>query len=355
MNKASLSKIKLTPRDRLAFFSDLATMLTAGIPILETIDSLKNDSKGNLKKVLNEVQNRLSNGQTLSSGLESMPSAFDQVNVNLIKAAETGGTLEATLHDVVKATRQEIEFNEQLRATMIYPAFVMMVFLGILIVMLSFVIPRVAKVFSSLNVKMPEITKIMIKASNVFNGHWLIILVALAGLITATTYFVKANTRLVTKWVFALPSFRKLGINIDLSRFCRSFSLLLHSGVPILDALDLSSKVVSTSALEEVINQMKIDVAGGNSLSLNLKQKKSGVPPIMTRSLKTAERAGTLTVTLQTLSEYFDDQVAQSLKVLSSLIEPILIIFVGILVGSLMVAIIAPIYSMISQINATPK
>lgn len=353
MNKVTTYNIRLSNRERLSIFSDLATMLAAGIPILECLDSMLSDAKGHPKKALRIMRDSLDNGRQLSQALERMPQAFDSINVNLIKAAEIGGTLETTLKDMVVATKKEMAFSDQLKSTMVYPLFVMAVFTGIVVLMLTFVIPRVAKVFGSLNEPMPAITKFMIKASNIFNAHWLLIVIAFGLLIILAVFLIKTYTKNFLKLLFKLPFLKQLGINIDLTRFTRSFGLLLDAGVDIVEALQLSRNVVTNQSIEKVITQMIKDVDGGNPLVHSLSDKNSAVPPIMVRSIKTAETSGTLVATLGNLNEYFDDQVTQTIKVLSSLIEPVLILVVGILVGSLMISIIIPIYSMISNINAT--
>jgi type IV pilus assembly protein PilC len=355
MSGVNLSNLKLTSKERLSFFTDFSTMLSAGIPILECIDSLQVDSKGNIKKILGVIKSSLYNGQPLSRALAKMPKAFNQIDVNLIRSAEAGGTLEATLHDIVVSTKKEMAFNDQLKATMVYPLFVMAVFLGIVLLMLTFVIPRVAKVFTSLNVNMPWITRVLIKISNFFIANWLIVIAGLIFIILLLFYLVKKYKHFFQRLLFTLPSIRKLGINIDLTRFTRSFGLLMQSGVSITEALSLSEKVVANKDMADVIRKMRRDVEAGYPLAKSLSIKKNLIPPLMVRSIKTAETSGTLNQTMQNLTDYFDDQVNESLKILSSLIEPVLIIIVGIMVGALMIAIIVPIYSMISQINATPK
>jgi type II secretory pathway component PulF len=353
MKKLPAAKIRLKSKEKLSIFTDLSTMLTAGIPILEAVESLLADTKGNQKKVFIKLRSSLYNGEPLSKALGQMPHAFDAVSVNLIRSAEAGGTLETTLKDIVAATKKEMAFSEQLRSTMIYPIFVMIIFFGIVILMLSFVIPRVSEVFSSLNVKMPWITKVMIKASRIFTAHWLIIIVLLVVLGFLVGFIFRTYKRAILRVVLALPMFKQLGINIDLTRFTRSFGLLMRAGVPIIESLELSERVVQKKAIIAIVEQMKTDIAAGRPLATSLRKPHSVIPPIMSRSIKTAETSGTLNQTLENLTEYFDEQVSESLKVLSSLVEPLLIVVVGVMVGGLMIAIIAPIYDMISQINST--
>ena len=150
----------------------------------------------------------------------------------------------------------------------------------------------------------------------------------------------------------SLPMFHKLGRDIDFARFMRSFALLMRAGVPILDALKLSEPVVQKKEIAEVVQQMRIDVANGKPLSANLGSTNGVVPALMERSIKTGEETGTLEKALQNLADYFDDQVASSLKVIGSIVEPAMIVVVGIMVGVLMISVIAPVYGMISQLNS---
>lgn len=351
----SISKTRLKSKEKLSLFSDLATMLNAGIPILEAVESLENDSRGNLRKVLLSLKKSLSNGESLSHAMGRMPRAFDPVSINTIHAAEAGGTLEQTLSDLVVDTKREIEFSDQLRNTMIYPAFVMVVFLAIVVLMLTFVIPRIAKVFSTMKVHMPWVTRQMISLSNFFMDNWLIILVVFVAIIVGISLVVSFNKRLITRVLLSLPLLKRLGISIDLARFTRSFGLLLRSGVPIVEALTLSERVVQKKSIIQVIHMMKQDIEAGKPIALSMRKSRAVIPMIMARSVETAEITGTLEQTMKNLSDYFDEQVTSSLKILSSLIEPLLLIIVGILVGGLMVSIIAPIYNMISQINPSQK
>lgn len=343
--------VRLKGKERLSLFTDLSTMLTAGIPILEAIEGLESDSKGNLKRVLGVLHEALNNGEPLSRALERLPQAFDPISVNLIRAAEAGGTLEETLHDIVTTTKKELAFSDQLRTTMIYPAFVMVVFLGIVVLMLTFVIPRVAKVFITMHVHMPLITRVMINSSAYFMQHWILVSLAFIALLVIAVFIVKANKRAIVRSILSLPVLKVLGTNIDFTRFTRSFGLLMHAGVPVMDALELSERVVQKKEIIAVVQHMKSNVESGKPLSDDLRNSKGVVPPIMVRSIETAETSGTLEQTMQNLTEYFDEQVSNSLKIISSLVEPVLLVLVGAMVGTLMITIIAPIYNLISQIN----
>lgn len=347
------SRIHLSGKEKLTLFTDLATMLTAGIPILEIVESLEADSRGSLRSVLRELKHSLTNGEPLSRGMEHFPRTFDAVTINTMRAAEAGGTLEETLADLVKTLKKDLAFSDSIRVAMIYPAFVGVIFTGIILLMLTFVIPRISQVFSAMHVEMPLITKIMIASSNYYIANWPMVSAAFVGTIVLFYLFIAANRRTVVRILLSLPGLKELGLNIDLSRMTRSFALLLRSGVPLDEALILSKRVVLKPEVLAAIVQMQRNIEAGRPLGDHLRETHSAIPSIMARSIQTAETAGTLEQTLQSLAEYFDDQVAESLKIVGSLLEPLMIIVIGIMVGGLMVTIIAPIYNLISQVNAT--
>lgn len=346
-----MGAIYLTGKERLALFTDLGTMLRAGIPILEAVESLQEDAHGQMKKALKLVHDALINGRPLSLALEGMPQSFDAITVNLIRAAEEGGALETTLQDLAASTQKELAFSDELRNSMIYPVFVMVLFGGIIALMLTFVIPRIAKVFLGLRVHIPAATSFMIDVSQYFQANWRFVIVAVFVLVAAGAVLFKMQKRALIRMLLAMPGLRRLGRNIDLARLTRSLGLLLHAGVPIDEALSLSRGVVQKAEMVRMVDSLKRQIDAGRPLSGTFRASKGLVPPIMVRSVETAEKSGTLELTMQDLSGYFEREVSQRLKAITTLLEPILLVVVGLMVGALMVTIIAPIYNLITQIR----
>ena len=344
-----LAKTRLSGKERLSLFGDLHTMLAAGIPIMETIESLEPDAKGNLKKVLSELHRALVNGETLGKAMARFPLAFDAVTVNLLRAAESGGTLEETLDDIVKATKDEVAFSSNIKTAMVYPAFVMTLFTAIMIMMLTFVIPRISKVFETMHTKIPWTTRQIIHASDFFLAHWPVIILAVIAAIVSISIIITKNKRFFVRQILNLPLFRRLGLTIDLMRLTRSLALLLKAGEPLEDALILTKRTMQKKEIVGVLERMQSNIQAGKPLATGLRDTKGIVPVMMVRSMETAETSGTLEQTLQTLAEHFNNQVSETMKGLSSILEPIMILVVGLLVGSLMVTVIAPIYNTVSQ------
>lgn len=347
----SQSRLRLSGKDQLSLFTDLSTMLSAGIPILDTIESLEPDAKGNLKLVLGELRRALTNGETLARAMARFPKAFDPVTVNLIKAAESGGTLEDTLKDIVSGLKKQLAFSSDLKTAMIYPAFVMTIFTGILIMLLTFVIPRLAKVFQSTHANIPWTTRQVIKASDFFVAHWVFIVIGIVLFIVLAIVVVVNYKRTIIRLILGLPGLRRLGITMDLARLTRSLALLLKAGVPLEEALVMGKRSVRKKEIIEVVEDMQRSMAAGKPLSSSLRDTGGVVPVMMARSVETAESSGTLEPTMQSLAEHFDLQASQSVKTISSLVEPIMILVVGGMVGFIMLTVIAPIYGMTSKLK----
>lgn len=343
--------ISLSNNDRVALISTLATMLKAGIPILEAVDSLTGEVKGGQRQVLTVLHDDLNQGKTMAQSFARFPNAWDPVTINLIKAAEESGKLDETLKDITKNLKKDIEFTDRVKAAMIYPLFVLAVFFLVLIVVLVFVIPKVASVFSRLNTELPLPTRILIFISNIVLNYTVAIIAVTIILIVGMVILYRAKRKFFINMVFSLPLLSTLARQIDLTRFNRSMSLLLSSGIPITDALEMSRDVVSKQEVYAAITRAMADVTAGKKFSIGLKNSKNTIPSIMIRFIEAGERSGTLENSMQELAEYFDDLVSNTLKTITTLLEPVMLVVIGVFIGGLMMSIVAPIYNLIGQIS----
>jgi len=341
----------LSGSDKIALISNLHTMLASGIPILETVDSLLEDSKGSQKKFLQTLHQDLAQGQHMYITLGKFPKMFDKVTVSIIKSAEESGTLDTSLEDLKTNMRKEIEFNDKVRSALIYPMFIGVVFLLVMIVILVVVIPKIATVFTQLNVPLPLPTRIMIFLSNSLLTYPIPIIIVAGLLVAGFIYLFKQYRRFFIQLFTSLPMVSLLTEQIDLTRFTRSLYLLLNAGLPITVALELTQEVVIKKSIANAIKHAKNYVFGGKKLSEGFKDSKKVIPPIMIKIIEAGERSGSLDKSMLDVSEYLDYQVSNTLKTVTALIEPIMIVGVGILIGGMMMSIIGPIYQMIGQIS----
>jgi len=294
----------LSSNDKITLISNLHTMLSSGIPILETVVSLLEDSKGGQRKLLTTMKEDLGQGQHMYVTFEKYPKIFDKVTVNIIKSSEESGTLDTALEDLKGNIRKEIEFNDKIRSALIYPAFILIVFLLVMIVILVVVIPKISTVFSRLNVTLPLPTKIMIFLSNALLTYTIPIIIVAALLVVATIYFYKQNRKVFVRALTSLPLISTLAQQIDLTRFTRSLYLLLNAGIPITVALELTQDVVIKRKIQNAIKHAKIVVFDGKKLSQGLKDSKKVIPPIMIKMIEAGERSGSLDKAMLDVSEY---------------------------------------------------
>lgn len=346
------SNIRLSSSDRISLLGNMSTLLAAGIPILDTVSSISEDSKGNLKIILEALKEDLKQGKSIAMSFSRFPAAFDKVTVNLIKAAEGAGTLDTTLKDLQDYTQKEIEFMDKVKFALIYPTLIFILFTAVLLVILIVVIPKIALVFSRLKVTLPLPTRILIFFSNLLlhNTVWV---AGGAILVTAGIFLLYRYKRdLILGLVFSLPLISTLIRDIDFTRFSRSLYLLLSSGVPITTALGLATEVIVQHQTAILFTQAKEMVAAGKRFSEGMRKAKSSVPIIMIRLIEAGEKSGTLEKALADIANALDYQVSNRLKAITTLIEPILLIIVGISVGGMMMAIITPIYGLISQVGS---
>ena len=345
-------KISLKSSDKLSLLSNFSTMITAGIPILETIDSLLEDSKGNSKRVLEIIREDIMQGNHLYSSLAKFPNIFDKVTINVVRASEEAGTLDVTLKDLRTQIQKEMQFNDKIKAALTYPVIILVVFTGVLLLILTVVIPKISTVFSRLNVTLPLPTKILIFFSNGLVHHTIPVVIGLVALSIGIVFLYKAQKRRILAVIYRAPVISVLAREIDLARFSRSMFLLLTSGITITSALELTQEVVMRKDISEAIKHAKDTVLAGKNLSQGFKDQRKVFSSLVIKIIEAGEKTGTLDKSMQDISEQQDYRVDNSLKTVTTLLEPIMLVSVGLLVGGVMLAIIAPIYGLIGQVSA---
>lgn len=345
-------KITLSNKDKLSLISNLSTMLTAGIPILETVDSLLEDSKGSRKKILETLREDIMQGKHLYASFSNFPLVFDKVTISILKASEEAGTLDVTLKDLREQIRKEIEFTDKIKYAMTYPSVIFVVFFGVIILMLTVVIPRISVVFTRLRMDLPLPTKVLIFVSNTIMTYTVPVVINIIILSFLLFFIYRRKKQWILRAIFALPLIRGLVKEIDLTHFSRSMYLLLTSGITINNALELSEDVVIKPEVAKSISHTREVVLAGKRVSEGFKDKKNVFSGIMTKIIEAGEKTGTLDKSFQDISEYLDYQVSNTLKTLVAILEPVMLVVIGILVGGMMLAIIAPIYGLIGQVGA---
>jgi len=343
--------VTLSTRERLDLIRNMGIMIGAGIPILKVIESLLHESQGNQKKVIQLLGDDLNQGKTISESFSKLPNAFDPITVNLIRASEESGNLDITLKDVANELKKDIEFMEKVKGALIYPLFVFILFIGIFLVILTYVIPRISQVFSRLDVVLPLPTKLMIMLSEFFLAHYIQVAAGLViiSIILFITY--KAKRQFFIYTLFSLPLLSKLATEIDVTRITKSLGLLLKSGIPINEALVMSQQVASRRPMVDALILANKEVTEGKPLGVSLQKSHKVFPDMAIRFIEAGEQSGSLEQAMDQLSQQYADQVTNTLKSITTLLEPVMLVVIGIFIGGIMLSIIAPIYQLIGNIS----
>ena len=352
MANINTKKLRISTAEKLGLVSNLATMLSAGISILEVVDSLLEDAKGNQKKLLESLKADLAQGNHVSDAFSKFPKIFDKITVSLLKASEEAGTLDITLTDLKASIRKDAEFMDRIKGALTYPVLIFFVFSGVLLMILIVVIPKISTVFTRLHAELPLPTQILIALSNAVTHYTIFVALGIFGIAFGTFYLYREKKKTFLHVLFLLPLVSTLAKQIDLTRFSRSLYLLLNAGIPIAAALELAQEVVVKQEVSKAVVHSKELVLAGSELSDGLKAAKDVFPNIMIKITEAGEKSGSLDKSMLDISEYLDYQVANTLKTLTTLLEPIMLVFVGVLVGGMMLAIIAPIYGLIGQVTS---
>lgn len=352
MKPVKTEYVSLSNNDKLSLLSNLSTMLSAGMPLLETVDALLEDARGNQRKLLEVLRSDLVQGKHVYFAFAKFPNIFTKVTTSIIKAAEEAGTLDVTLKDIKENLKKDIEFKDKIKSALVYPIFVVFVFFAVLLMILVVVIPKISEVFLRLKVNLPLPTKILIFMSSTLL-HYTIPL-SLGAILLAVLIFViyKKQKKEILNMIFMFPLFSGLTRDIDLTTFSRSLFLLLNAGIPITGALELAEEVVLRKNVGLAIAHTREVVMGGKKISEGFKDNRGVFPSVMIRITEAGEKTGSLDKSMQEISEFLDYQVSVRLKTVVALLEPIMLVVIGAFVGGMMLAIIAPIYGLIGQVGS---
>jgi len=344
---------KVKPEDLVIFTRQFATMVDAGIPILQSLEAL-NDQTPNpsFKAALVTIREDIQTGSSLSNAFAKHPKIFDQLYVNMIRVGESGGILTAILERVAMYLEKSERLRQKVQGAMIYPAVVVSMAMLITTGLLVKVVPTFSDIYASLDQKLPAMTQALIDFSHLLQ-HDLIFLVA-GGCVAVFLFNKYKKTPVghiqVDTCALRLPVLGDLICKVSVSRFCRTFATLSQSGVPILESLDIVGKTCGNRVIEILVDEIKLSVKEGESIAVPL--SKSTIFPLMvTRMIAIGEKSGQLEKMLSKVAEFYDEQVDTAVEGLTKLIEPLIIGFLGIVVGFIVIALFMPIFNMASAIK----
>jgi len=341
---------RVSSNDVVNFTRQLATMITAGLPLTDALSILEIQSRPALVKVVGEVSREIEGGGNLADALGKHPQVFDKVYVSLIKAGESAGVLDRVLSRLADNLEKQRDFNNKVKGAMVYPI-IIVIGMGIVgAIMIIFVLPKMLAVYQDFQAELPAPTKILLGFSNFITNFWYLALIIAVALIGGLTFVMrKPELRpYLDQFYFRLPVIGTLKKNIILTEFTRTLSLLISTGILIVEALNIVEHSMGNSIYEKTIKEAAVEVEKGIPLADTL--ARSGVfPPILPQMVSVGEETGKLDEVLSRVSSYFEQEADVAVKGLTTALEPLIMIVLGVGVGFLIIAVIMPIYNLTSK------
>jgi type IV pilus assembly protein PilC len=335
------------------FTRQFATMIGAGLPMVQCLEILSQQMESaELRRVIGEVKEGVQAGTTLAEALSRHKKVFDNLFVNMVDAGEIGGALDVILSRLATYREKADALARKVKGAMIYPAVVMTVALGVTFVMLTYIVPVFAKMFSGLGAELPGPTQFILSLSAFLRGNILTGLVLLVLLIVAYKLYSKTDRGQlnIDKAKLKIPLIGDLIRKSSIAKFSRTLSTLISSGVPILDALNITARASGNRVVHDAIKKSVLSIAEGETITQPLKQ--CGVfPPMVTQMISVGEKTGGLDDMLSKIADFYDEEVDAAVAALTSVIEPVIIVFMGIVIGGILIAMYLPMFDIIGKIR----
>lgn len=350
---AWMTEGRIKPAALAVFTRQLATLVDVGIPLLRGLRLLQEQEENRtLRRVITETAKTIESGGTLSEALAARPKVFNRLYVNMVKAGETGGILELVLRRQAEFMEKALKIKAKVKAAMFYPLFVMAAAAGILMLLLVFIIPRFQTVFDGLlsGKQMPAFTLAVLKVSDVFKSHFLIAGMVLLVLFAVFQFCIR--TRLGRRWFdkfkLFVPVVGRVSRKVALSRFARTLGTLLGSGVPVLQALNIVKETAGNVVVGDMIAKIHDNVKEGGTLAEPLKASRI-FPAMIGGMVDVGEQTGALPDMLLKIADNCDEDVDNSVTAMTSLLEPVMIVFLAVVVGSIVIAMFLPLISIMND------
>ncbi|MBN1975467.1 MAG: type II secretion system F family protein [Sedimentisphaerales bacterium] len=337
---------KIRQRDIATATWQLATLLHAGIPLVHALSALVEQlSNHPLAKVFRHTRDKVNEGKSLANVLEEYPAIFPEIYISMVRAGEATGTLENVLSRLAEMFEKQNNLKNKVKSAMVYPLFMAIVGAAVVVFLFTFIIPSITKLFLEMNRELPWPTVMLIKASSFIQDYFLLITIFFGILLTAAVLLLRthAGRNLWDQYILKCPVFGSLILKISISRFSRTLAVLLASGLSIIDALNLSQKVVGNTVISGIIEDAQNAISRGQSIAQSL-SKKGIFPPIVIHMIAAGEKSGSIEEGLANVADAFDNEVESAVKALTSLLEPVMIILLGVIVGFIVLSILLPIF-----------
>ena len=344
------------PKDLQIFTRQLATMIDAGLPLVQCLDILASQTPNKIfARILGQIKSSVEQGATFSDSLRKHPKVFDELYVNLVAAGEVGGILDTILNRLAVYIEKAVKLRAQVRSAMFYPVAILIVAIGVIAVMLVKVIPTFENMYKDMGggAKLPAPTRFVISLSNGFINKWYIYAGSVVGFIVGLVLMRRSERgrEIFDRIMLHLPVLGSVLRKIVVARFTRTLGTLLSSGVPILDALDICARTAGNKVVQAGILKARDKISEGHDMAGPLAESRV-FPSMVVQMIGVGEQTGAMDQMLQKIADFYEDEVDSAVTAMTSLIEPIMMAFLGVVVGGLIIAMYLPIFNLASNIGS---
>ena len=344
----------VSPKDLQIFTRQLATMIDAGLPLVQCLDILASQTPNKIfARILSQVKTSVESGSTFSDALRKHPKVFDELYVNLCAAGEVGGILDTILNRLAIYIEKAVKLKGQIKSAMFYPIGILVVAIGVIAVMLIKVIPTFEDMYKNMgNAQLPAATRFVIRLSHGFVDRWYIYVGTLVGLTVAWTSARRTvrGREIIDGAMLRIPVIGPTLRKIVVARFTRTLGTLLSSGVPILDALDICAKTSGNTVVQKGINRAREKISEGHDMAGPLAESRV-FPSMVVQMIGVGEQTGAMDQMLQKIADFYEEEVDAAVSAMTSLIEPIMMAFLGVVVGGLIIAMYLPVFELAGNID----
>ncbi|HEX9137926.1 MAG TPA: type II secretion system F family protein [Nitrospirota bacterium] len=344
---------KVKAKELAVFTRQFSVMIDAGLPLVQALESLGSQMENKVfKKVITAVRTDVEGGSTLANAMKNQPKVFDDLYTNMIAAGETGGILDTILQRLSTYIEKNVKLKRAVRSALIYPCSILAIAMGVVTLILVYVVPTFMTLFAGLGVPLPAPTQVVISMSHFMTRYGLFILFGLGVFAVAfrSYYSTQAGRYNVDAFLLKLPIFGMLLRKIAVARFSRTLSTLITSGVPLLEALDVTAKTAGNAVIEKAINDTRKAVEQGRTIVDPLKQSNI-FPPMVTQMISVGEQTGAMDAMLTKIAEFYEEEVDAGVKDLLTAMEPMLIVFLGVVVGGIVISMYLPLFTLIDKLS----
>jgi type IV pilus assembly protein PilC len=338
---------RVSLQDKVIFSRQFATMINAGVPIVQSLNILREQSESKkLKTTVAAVSKQVEGGSTLASALAAHPEVFNQIYVNMVKAGEIGGILDQVLDRLATQQEKDAEVVSKVRSAMIYPAVITTATVSAFFFLMTVIVPKLSSIFEDAGAALPWYTKLMLAISGFLVHDWFFVLGGIVALVVGFTRWHKttAGKRTIDRLMLKMPIFGPILVKVNIARFSRTFGSLMASGISVLDAINSTKTALGNSVYQDELEQVAQKVKNGRPMSEHIRASKN-FPAIVGQMLSVGEETGQMDTILLKLAEFYEKEVDTVVEGITSIIEPILIIVLGGMVGFIVISVFGPISS----------